>query len=270
MIGIIGVGWLGLPLAQSLESNGFTCKGSTSSVEKLGSLREKISHVDLLQFQNGSCKGNLDEFLSGLNTLIITLPPKSNTPQYDFYLSHLKLILTQSRGKNIEKLIFTSSTGVFEDTCSITEYNELSSVEAFDKKSRLLIEAEQLILNSEAFNYKFVVRLGGLVAIDRQPVKYLSGKPLKNSFAPVNLIHQDDAVEILRLLIDFKQEEELIFHAVYPLEETREEYYLAKANELKIPPPLIEESIMHKEIKGKKISSVLSSNLLSFVYKKRP
>ena len=37
-VGIMGCGWLGLPLAQSLIEKGFNVKGTTTSFEKLSVL----------------------------------------------------------------------------------------------------------------------------------------------------------------------------------------------------------------------------------------
>lgn len=46
---IIGCGWLGLPLAERLVAEGYTVKGSTTSVDKLSLLRQKGIDAYLLQ-----------------------------------------------------------------------------------------------------------------------------------------------------------------------------------------------------------------------------
>ncbi len=266
MIGIIGLGWLGLPLAKELQKKGYRVKGSTTSTDKMELLQKQVSEVCFLKLENGYCIGDLSNFLSEVSVLVITLPPKYASPAFDFYLDHLRVLLEHTKKKGIQKLIFTSSTGVFKDTSPIAIYTETSKPVAHDQKSTVLIEAEKLIANQTTHTSVSIVRLGGLVGIDRQPAKYLSGKELKNPEAPINLVHLDDAVGIICAIINSSRPAHW-YHAVYPLNETRQVYYCHKTETLNMPEPVIKEAATSF---GKKVTSEFTQTDLNYTYKKRP
>lgn len=268
MIGIIGLGWLGLPLARKFKGAGFKVKGTTTTQEKQKLIEADVENVHLLKFESGKCIGELSSFLKEVTTLIVTLPPQSNTDQYRYYLDHLTLLKKEVCVHSISKLIFTSSTGVFEDTFPYSTYTEETVLNQFDQKSSILQHAERLFMDTSSSTVNLILRLGGLVGAGREPAKYLSGKFLKNPFAPVNLVHQNDAIELI-----FKLTQEVdvsgVYHAVYPLNLTREVYYSKKATSLSIPPPIIETSSPHN-VKGKIVCSQLTQERLGFKFKKRP
>lgn len=267
MIGIIGLGWLGFPLAKQLAKQGYSVKGTTTSEDKLASLNNEIKAVFLLKLEKGTCVGNIDVFFKGLSTLIITIPPKYKTASFDFYLAHIELLLENAKKNGVSKVIFTSSTGVFEDTSTFTNYDEVSVKFAYNKKATVLINAEELVKAYRGFFLTSVVRLGGLVGPGRQPARFLSGKELKNPNAPVNLIHMDDAIEILVKLIQHDKIA-LQYHAVYPLNETRKAYYSQKTKALSLPEPIYSQNT--SDSVGKKILSHFTQLDLGYTYKKRP
>lgn len=268
MIGIIGLGWLGIPIAERCKEANLPVRGSTTSQEKKNSLVAFLENVHLLKFEDGKCLGDLSSFMRDIITLVVTLPPKSQTNQYAYYLKHLALIRDEASRNNIKKLLFTSSTGVFEDEFPYPTYTEKSVLHSNDLKSSVLQLAEQVFLDNLPGISVAVVRLGGLVGEGRQPARFLSGRPLKNPAAPVNLVHQYDAVELIFKLINLPDAEG-IYHAVYPLTCSREEYYIEKTNSLSIAPPIIEAVTNHAQV-GKKVSSQLTQEVLGFKFKKRP
>ncbi len=268
MIGIIGLGWLGVPLAQRCKQANFQVKGSTTSQEKQSNLAGFLEHVHLLKFEDGKCRGDLAFFMRDVTTLVVTLPPKSQTNQYAYYLKHLALIRDEASRNNLKKLLFTSSTGVFEDQFPYPTYTEQSVLVSKELKSSVLQQAEQVFLDNLPEMAVAVVRLGGLVGEGREPARFLSGRPLKNPAAPVNLVHQYDAVELIFKLINLPDATG-IFHAVYPLTCSREEYYIEKTNSLSLAPPIIEAVKNHVQV-GKKVSSQLTQETLDFKFKKRP
>ena len=70
------------------------------------------------------------------------------------------------------------------------------------ENGRQLLEVEHLLQNNTNFKTT-VIRFGGLIGEDRQPVRSLSGnKMLQNPTAPINLIHQQDCIGIIETIID--------------------------------------------------------------------
>ena len=75
-IGIIGCGWLGLPLAKSLISNNYKVKGSTTRKNKLTVLKKEGIDPFLIEITDNSISESISSFLKGLDILIINIPPR--------------------------------------------------------------------------------------------------------------------------------------------------------------------------------------------------
>ena len=78
-IGIIGCGWLGLPLAKSLISNNYKVKGSTTRKNKLTVLKKEGIDPFLIEITDNSISESISSFLKGLDILIINIPPRIPT-----------------------------------------------------------------------------------------------------------------------------------------------------------------------------------------------
>ena len=94
-------------------------------------------------------------------------------------------------------------------------------------------------------------------------MKFLSGrKGISNPLAPVNLIQQQDAVQ---LIVKALQQENFgsVFHGVYPLHPQKEEYYTQKAKLFNLALP---EFATDKTSEGKKISSAETQEELQFTF----
>ena len=75
-IGIIGCGWLGLPLAKEFISNNYKVKGSTTTKEKLKILKNQGIEAYLIEIAENSISDSIDSFLYELDILIVDIPPK--------------------------------------------------------------------------------------------------------------------------------------------------------------------------------------------------
>ena len=74
-IGIIGCGWLGLPLAKLFLKNDFLVKGSTTSKEKIKNLKSHNIEPHLIEIKDTEIFGDVQSFLKDLDVLIINIPP---------------------------------------------------------------------------------------------------------------------------------------------------------------------------------------------------
>lgn len=91
-IAVFGCGWLGLPLAQSLQQKGYTINGSTTSKEKINLLKYSGIHPFLVDLNDTNFTKNLDLFLNDVEILIINIPPRMKTGDATNYYQKMKLV----------------------------------------------------------------------------------------------------------------------------------------------------------------------------------
>ena len=101
---ILGAGWLGAKLAQNLKSD-YNVKVSVRNKDKLFVFENLEYKVYILNENDFS---SLDELLD-TNYLFINYPPS----KFDDYLGFLEKIYSCEKIKNIEKIIFISSTSIY-------------------------------------------------------------------------------------------------------------------------------------------------------------
>jgi nucleoside-diphosphate-sugar epimerase len=255
-ISILGCGWLGLPLAKSLIENGFSVNGSTTSIEKLSVLENAGIRPYMIALSENETTGNLIDFLENSKILIIDVPPKLRGSATENFVSKIKNVIPFIEKSAVENVLFISSTSVYgEDNLVVTEETELNP----DTESgRQLLETEQFLQSNSNFKTT-ILRFGGLIGEDRNPIKFLAGrKNIENPNAPINLIHQDDCIGIILEILKSNSWNET-FNAVTPFHPSRKEYYTQKAIDLNLALPEFnaENSNLGKTISSTKIENVL-------------
>ena len=253
IIGILGCGWLGKPLAVALLEQGLQVKGTTTHIAKLDQLRNAGIDPYLVDLKETYIDGDIEEFLTGLDVLILNIPPglRSN-PNSDF-AGRIRLLVTNiNRYKSIKQLIYISSTSVFKDTVEIPIYTETSKPNAEDQKGKKLIAAEEAIELAQAKTT--IIRPGGLMGGDRHPVKYLAGKSgISNPEAPINLTDRDYLIDLIHGVISGKINAPVI-HAINEPHEDRKSYYTRMAQVRELEPPTFSDE---KSVGKKIVSSLL-------------
>ncbi|PJJ10031.1 nucleoside-diphosphate-sugar epimerase [Flavobacterium sp. 1] len=262
-ISILGCGWLGLPLAKALIANGFSVKGSTTSEEKLSGLTTEGIDSFLVALDSERITGAIDDFMLGSETLIINIPPQlrgknsdSSTENEKIFVEKIKILIPYIEKSTIENVLFVSSTSVYgEVEGTITE----ETVPKPDTESgKQLLEAESILQDNPNFKTT-VLRFGGLIGEDRNPVKFLAGKQnIENPNTRINFIHQEDCIGIILKIIELKSWNE-IYNGVSPFHPTRQAYYTQKATELSLPLPAFDHSktVAEKLILSDKAVAVL-------------
>ncbi|WP_136669095.1 NAD(P)-binding domain-containing protein [Flavobacterium sp. H122] len=264
-ISILGCGWLGFPLAQKLVKSGFNVKGSTTSEEKLSQLKEAGINPFLIAVTENKIEGNMSEFLKDSDILIINIPPKLRSSNIENFVDKIKNLIPFIEQSTIEKVLFVSSTSVYgdlplENNQKAVVFSEESNPKPDTEGGRQLLETENLLLNNNHFSTT-VLRFGGLIGAERQPVKHLAGRQnLENSDAPVNLIHQTDCIAVIEKIILNNSFGE-VFNAVAPFHPSRKEYYISKAKMLGLTAPHFNENTISE---GKIISAEKITNLLKY------
>ena len=234
IIGILGCGWLGLPLAQQLVEDGHIVRGSTTQNSKLEKIIKTGASAFIVQCEEDRCTG-LSTFLTQIDYLIITLPPgvRANpTRRFDLVIQNIqKEIIAQG----VQKILFISSTAVYGETeGTIVESTPTAAVSLSGKQ---LVECEQILQNATAYDTS-IIRFGGLIGPDRHPVFSLAKRTqIDNPEGKINFIHLDDCIELIKRCIQYFQNGS-IYNGVSPYHPTRINYYteMAKKAAIQLPP----------------------------------
>ncbi|STO53532.1 NAD-dependent epimerase/dehydratase [Canicola haemoglobinophilus] len=233
-VSIVGLGWLGLPLARHLKNLGWEVKGTKRThegVEQMRLIRLETYHLELTPDINAD-PDDLTELLS-VDALVINIPPS----QYFFHLQHyvqgVKNLVNEALLHGIQHIIFISSTSVFPDISA--EFDEESHFEPQSEMSKALLEIEQWLFELKDVDCD-IIRFGGLIGADRHPVYSLAGKTeLSVGNTPINLVHIDDCARAIQLLLETPSYQRL-YHLVAPQHPTRAEYYTQIAEKLELEP----------------------------------
>lgn len=230
-IGILGCGWLGLPLAENLIARGHTVYGTTTRTTRLQILQNAGIQAHLLEVAATGWIGDMS-FFKGVHVLVIAFPPGSRKGQATNFLEKIEYCCKAIREYKIPKTVLISSTSTYGKQPGIL--NEDTPPKPQTVSATQYVASENLIQQSGENNC--IIRLGGLIGADRHPVRSLSGKTTAHPNSPVNLIHQKDAVN---LTIEVIENAKLkgIYNGVAPSHPAREAYYRAMAAHLSLPEP---------------------------------
>jgi nucleoside-diphosphate-sugar epimerase len=210
-IALIGLGWLGMPLAQELQSKGYRLTVSSRNEEKLTYIEAQCwIPLNFNSLSTPKLSENNEGDLKNVQHVIITLPPSTFKEN-----ASLLNILLEKFDPNCQ-VIYTSSTGIYPN--ENREYDESSVIET----SSLLGDLEEEI--KERSHY-CILRLAGLIGPNRHPVKFLLKQETReNGAAVVNLIHQKDVIQAIVSCIS-QEKNQAIYNVCYPEHPTRAEYY---------------------------------------------
>ncbi|WP_439883075.1 SDR family oxidoreductase [Pontibacter sp. MBLB2868] len=238
-ISILGCGWLGLPLAEELVKSGYTVKGSTTTPDKLDMLRSKGIEPFLLNLQDeNSAKDTLTEFLDA-ETLVLNIPPKLRSDGGESYLHQMHVLLKALLDSPVNRLLFVSSTSVYQELNRVVTEEDISFTDELEP-GNMLLQAERLFQERGEW-VTTIVRFGGLVGGTRQPGRFLAGKKnLPNGDAPVNLIHLDDCLAILKRIIE-QQKWGKTYNACADQHPMRKVFFTRAAESLGLTPPSFDD-----------------------------
>ena len=254
-IGVIGCGWLGLPLAQTLVASGYTVKGSATSIERLKLLQNKGIDPYLVHFPDIDL--NALENLLGCDVLVINIPPRSKSPEgVANYQNMADVITGKVSGRRVKKIILVSSTSVYSDTNTPVSESDVPVPTTVAGKLLLDVENQFLAVSDKRVA---VLRLAGLVGPERHPGAFFKNRSeIPNGLAPVNLIHREDVIGILLSMIR-NPEIRGIYNGCSPTHPTKQQFYTTAAEALKIEAPeFISERKSYKIISSVRITEELS------------
>lgn len=260
-ISILGCGWLGLPLAKALVQNRFNVKGSTTSIAKISILQSLGIEPFIIQLEEEKISESVADFLANSQILIVNIPPKLRGGSTENFVSKIATLVPFIEKSTIEKVLFVSSTSVYgENNELVTEETPLNP----DSEGGRQLAIVEKLLQKNTYFETTILRFGGLIGDDRNPVRFLSGREnIENPDAPINLIHQDDCIGIIEKIIALNSWKET-YNAVAPFHPTRKEYYTQKAADLNLALPKFAalNTFVGKTILNNKLIEVLDYSFI--------
>lgn len=253
-VGIVGLGYLGLPIANRLQNLGM------SVIASKGSLAEPsvIDTIKVVPLNLGVQPFRLPESSTGLfkvDTLICSIPP-SGCPEY---AEAVDWLVQQAMIHKVTKFILLSSISVYGESMRVCDEN--SVLEPITKSALAMVQAEKKLLQSNLDNV-MVLRLGGLFSDDRHPVKHLAGKTnIKNGQHVVNLLHKEDAV--LAICTAVSSSESGVWNICADDHPSRAEFYTKEAKRLGLTVPEFDLLDFNK---GKMVSNAAFKEAFNFVF----
>ncbi|MDG1930212.1 MAG: NAD(P)H-binding protein [Flavobacteriaceae bacterium] len=259
-IAIMGCGWLGKALAQSLIAKGYHVRGSVTTENHLEGLRNLGIEPFLIKLNNEAITGNLTAFLKEVDTLVIAFPPGLRKNPKANYANRIKILVTALTEHSSCKLVMLGSIGVFGSSQGVV--NEKSTPKPDNLSGQQLLEAEKSILT--AINHATIVRLGGLVGGDRHPAKQLAGRiNIPAPLALTNLVHREDVVRFLMAIIEGGHWGKTL-HCVSPVHQRRVDFYTLAAKRLNLPLPAFATT---GSTRNKVVMDDSSAGLFDFTYR---
>ena len=246
-ISILGSGWLGLPLAELFVTQGYRLKISTRSPERLPMLAALPGEACIVDIAKPL--DDIDVFLQA-DTLIVNITSKD--------IDGFERLLQKIEASGIESLLFVSSTSVYPVKSKVV--SEAAGEESSDHP---LVIIENLFRQSEQFRTT-IVRFAGLIGGSRHPGRFFrGGKTVKNPGANVNLIHLDDCINIIDLIVANNIWGET-FNACADTHPSKREFYSHAADMMGAPSPDFDDSddLSFKIIDNRKLKRVLGYEFL--------
>ena len=197
-VAIVGLGWLGMPLAMSLSARGWQVTGSKTTQDGVEAAR--MSGIDsyLLRMEPELvCDSDDLDALMDADALVITLPARRSGPGDEFYLQAVQELVDSALAHRIPRIIFTSSTSVYGDAQGTVK--ETTPRNPVTNSGRVLEELEDWLHNLPGTSVD-ILRLAGLVGPGRHPGRFFAGKTAPDGEHGVNLVHLEDVIGAVRQL----------------------------------------------------------------------
>ncbi len=224
---ILGMGYLGSPLAHRLVTQGYKVQGTYVKSKPL--ITHHNLQVDVFNITEPDALQNKQPWQIA-KTWVCLLPPSCSSN----YVQGLVEWIALAEQYQVEHIIYTSSISVFSDIEGVLD--ELSPTSPMSESAQKILAVEQAILNSH-IPHKTILRLAGLFDKERHPVYRLAQRiAIDNGQQTVNMVHRDDAVAALMHAVATPGGSRLR-HIVHPQHPTREMFYQKQAQLLNVQLP---------------------------------
>jgi nucleoside-diphosphate-sugar epimerase len=222
-ISVFGCGWSGLKIGGSLVRRGYTVKGSTTSMIKLAT----IAMEGVLPFHavaGFDLAVNRDHDFFNADVMVITLPPPRLAGVADFHLHAHRHIAKRLMRSAVKRVVLLSSTSVYPENNQVVSEDDAQAIVS-SHSGVAMLDIERCYASVASFE-TIVLRLGGLIGPGRHPGRFMRSEIIKNSEAPVNVVHLDDVVSAVVHAIE-KPLDPGAYNVVSPDSVTRCAFYTA-------------------------------------------
>lgn len=252
---ILGCGWLGQQLGQTLASAGYPVYGSRQSETGLASLPASIQPL-LLQLPLPELPAQQQAIWQDA-WLLCAIPPSATKRSQTEYLELLRNVADLGNKAGVRGAIHCSSTGVYQGlTGTVSEKSVLPQ----SGKSLLLAEAEQQL---QQIKPCVTLRLAGLIGPGRHPASFTAGRVITGPTLPVNMVHALDIAEFILALLSLNPIENNCYNLCCPLHPTKEQFYSSAAAAVGLPAPAFVET----QEQARQVSALYSQTLAGFNYR---
>ncbi|HFZ8992984.1 TPA: SDR family oxidoreductase [Citrobacter freundii] len=233
-VAIVGLGWLGMPLAMTLAARGWQVIGSKTTQDGVDAARMSgIESYPLRMEPELVCETDDLDALMNVDALVITLPARRSGSGDDFYHRALQELVDSALAYKIPRIIFTSSTSVYGNVHGTVKEN--SPRNPVTESGRVLKELEDWLHHLPGTSVD-ILRLAGLVGPGRHPGRFFAGKSGPDGQHGVNLVHLEDVVAAIILLLQAPKGGH-IYNICAPQHPARNVFYPQMARLLGMTPP---------------------------------
>ncbi|WP_058973515.1 SDR family oxidoreductase [Type-D symbiont of Plautia stali] len=257
-VAIVGLGWLGMPLAMALTARGWQVTGSKTSPDGVDAARRcGIEAFQLVLTPEIECEADELATLMAVDALVVTLPASRTVQGGEDYMQAVQNVVDTALAHKVPRIIFTSSSSVYGTGSGVMK--ESSALQPESVAGKTLVELENWLHDLPGTSVD-VVRLAGLVGPNRHPGRFLAGKTgLDNGGHAVNLVHLDDVVDAIVLLLQTPKGGR-VYNLCASKHPARDDFYPFVSKQLGLVPPTFAaeaERTAGKVVDGSKICNEL-------------
>lgn len=137
------------PLAQKLLADGFSVRGTTTSEEKLSTLKEAGIEAFIVCLSQEGITGDLNTFhLKILIYLLLTSHQPLRKSPNENYSSKIAYLINELPTNKLPKILFASSTSVYADSVTFPVITENTAMLSDSINGKQLLEAESLFIQT--------------------------------------------------------------------------------------------------------------------------
>ncbi|ATG74878.1 NAD-dependent dehydratase [Zobellella denitrificans] len=237
-VAILGLGWLGEPLAVTLAGLGYRVAGTTTDAAKAERLRQAGIEAALWNI-NDPLPPAWPTALAA-DTLVLCVPPGKVSD----YAATLGRVTALAARAGVRRLLFTSATSVYGGTGVKTEADTGPDSE---RGERML--AAELRVRASGIPRVLCLRLSGLVGGSREPGRFLAGRRFEGGEEPVNLVALEDLLRFIPAILAREDWPETL-NVSAPHHPRRQDFYRQAAELRGLPPPDFDGGGEGKSIDG--------------------
>lgn len=241
-VAIIGLGWLGEPLALTLHQQGYAVSGTTTTPEKAQRLCE--AGIDAAVWDINTPQPHALPQGLAAQTMIICVPPG----KVENYASTVGSVAKLAAKAGVARLIFTSATSIYGGVGNKTESDAQPDTERGER-----MQASELAMHRSGVPQVLCLRLSGLVGGSREPGRFLAGRSFDGGDEPINLVALEDLLRFIPAMLA-KEEWPEALNVSAPHHPSRKDFYGQAAKLRNLPPPNFAGGGEGKTIDGSELS----------------